>query len=137
MTILKKTVGDNKKAWDSNIKYVVWEDRITKKNSTGKSPFELVYGLTTTLLISMQIPIFRLLSEYGTERLEMEQRIHQIIELDEARRASLDQSLRHQESMKGTFDKSAKPRSFQVGDTILLWDKRSKKLGKHGKFDSL
>ena len=76
MTILKKTFGDNKRAWDSKIKYVVWADRITKKNSNGKSPFELVYGLTATLPISMQIPIFILLSEYGTERLEVEQRIH-------------------------------------------------------------
>ena len=68
MTILKKTVGDNKRAWDSKIKYVVWADRITKKNSTGKSPFELVYGFTATLPVSMQILIFRMLSEYGTEQ---------------------------------------------------------------------
>ena len=67
MTILKKTVGDNKRSWDSKIKYAVWADRITKKNSTGKSAFELVYGLTATLLVSMQISIFRILSEYGTE----------------------------------------------------------------------
>ena len=67
----------------------------------------------------------------------MEQRINQIIELDESRRASLDQSLRHQESMKGTFDKLARPRAFQIGDTLLLWDKRREKAGKHGKFDSL
>ena len=67
----------------------------------------------------------------------MEQRINQIIELDESRRAALDQSLRHQESMKGTFDKSAKPRSFQIGDIVLLWDKRREKPRKHGKFDNL
>ena len=72
MSILKKTVGDNKRSWDSKIKYVVWADRITKKNSTGKSPFELVYGLTATLPVSMQILIFRMLSEYGTEQEEME-----------------------------------------------------------------
>ena len=67
----------------------------------------------------------------------MEKRINQIIELDESRRVSLDHSLRHQESMKGTFDKSARPRSFQIGDTVLLWDKRREKSGKHGKFDNL
>ena len=137
MTILKKTVGDNKRSWDSKIKYAMWADRITKKNSTGKSPFELVYGLTATLPISMQISIFRLLSDYDSERLEMEDNIHQIIELDEARRVALDQSLRHQESMRGTFDKSARQRTFQIGDTVLLWDKRREKPGKHGKFDSL
>ena len=84
MSILKKTVGDNKRSWDSKIKYAVWADRITKKNSTGKSPFELVYGLTVTLPVSMQIPIFKMLSEYGTEQAEMEQRINQIVELDES-----------------------------------------------------
>ena len=67
MTILKKIVGDNKTSWDNKIKYAVWEDRITKNNSTGESPFELVYGLTATLSVSMQISIFRMLSEYGTE----------------------------------------------------------------------
>jgi hypothetical protein len=50
MTILKKTVGDNKKSWDSKIKYALWDDRITKKDSTRKSPFELVYGMEVTLL---------------------------------------------------------------------------------------
>ena len=78
-----------------------------------------------------------MISEYGTVREKMEQRINQIIELDKSTRAALDQVLRHQESVKGTFDKSAKPRPFKVGDTVLLRDKRREKSGKHGKFDSL
>ena len=57
--------------------------------------------------------------------------------MDESKRAALDQALRHQESVKGTFDKSAKSRPFKVGNTVLLWDKRREKSGKHGKFDSL
>ena len=32
---------------------------------------------------------------------------------------------------------SLRPRSFQVGDTVLRWDKRREKPGKHGKLDSL
>jgi transposase InsO family protein len=34
MTILKKTVGDNKRSWDNKIKFALWADRITKKSST-------------------------------------------------------------------------------------------------------
>ena len=52
MTILKKTMSDNKRAWDSKIKYAIRADRITK-NSTGKSPFELVYGLTAIFAVNM------------------------------------------------------------------------------------
>jgi hypothetical protein len=44
MTIIKKMVGDNMKIQDSKIKYALWDDRITK-DSTRKSPFELVYEM--------------------------------------------------------------------------------------------
>jgi transposase InsO family protein len=59
MTIFKKIVGDNKKSWDSKIKYALWVDRITKKYSIGKSPFELVYGMEVTLPVHLKIPIYR------------------------------------------------------------------------------
>jgi transposase InsO family protein len=45
MNIMKKIVGENKKSWDGKIKYALWEDRTTVKTSTGKTPFELVYGM--------------------------------------------------------------------------------------------
>ena len=67
-----KIVGNNKRAWDSKIKYALWADRITKKNSIGKSPFKLVYSLTATLRVSMQIPVFRMISEYDSKGEEME-----------------------------------------------------------------
>ena len=57
MTIVKKIVGDNKKAWDSKIKFALWTDRITKKNATGKSPFKLVYGMDVTFPIQIQVQI--------------------------------------------------------------------------------
>jgi hypothetical protein len=57
MNILKKVAGENKKSWDSKIKYAVWVDRITTKMSTGKTPFELVYGLEEKLPVNLQIPI--------------------------------------------------------------------------------
>ena len=51
MTILKKTIGNNKKSWDGKIKYALWANRINKKSATEKTPFELVYGLTVSLPI--------------------------------------------------------------------------------------
>ena len=60
-----------------------------------------------------------------------------MIELDESIRDSLDHSIKNSDKVKRAFDKSTRPGSFQVGDTILRWDKRREKLGKHGKLDSL
>ena len=137
MTIIKKTVGDNKKAWDSKIKYALWVDQITKKRSTGKSPFELVYGLDVTLPIHLKLPMYRLLQNFSSDQDAIQNRVNQLIELDKNRRKSLDQSIRNSNKIKRTFDKSTRPGSFQVGDTVLLWDKRREKPGKHGKFDIL
>ena len=58
MTIIKKIVGDNKKAWDSKIKFSLWANRITKKISTERSPFELVYGLYVTLMVHLKLPMY-------------------------------------------------------------------------------
>ena len=60
-----------------------------------------------------------------------------MIELDESRINSLDQSIRNSDKVNRTFDRSTRLGSFQVGDTVLHWDKRREKPGKHEKFDSL
>jgi hypothetical protein len=137
MTIVKKIVGENKRSWDSKIKYALWADRITKKAATGKIPFELVYGLDVRLSVHLKLPAYGLLQDFSTEKDAVQNRINQMIELDENRRRAYDQSCRNQEKIKRAFDKSARQRDFIVGDTVLLWDKGKEKLGKHGKFDNL
>lgn len=137
MTIIKKSVGDNKKSWDSKIKFALWANRITKKSATGKSPFELVYGLDVTLPIHLKLSVYQLLQDFSSNQDMVQNRINQLIELDESRRKALDKTIENQEKLKRSFDKSTKPRPFKIGDTVLLWDKRRQKPGKHGKFDSL
>jgi hypothetical protein len=57
MNIIKKFIGENKRSWDRKIKYSLWEDRITTKTSTGRTPFEIVYGLKAKLPLDLQFPI--------------------------------------------------------------------------------
>ena len=137
MNILKKVVGENKKSWDSKIKYAVWADRITTKTSTRKTPFELVYGLEAKLPVNLKIPILRFAQQYTTDAEAIQGRINQLIELDETRRSALGKMKRNQEKIKNTFDHKAKERDFAEGDLLLLQDKRKEKPGMHKKFDSL
>ena len=123
MTILKKIVGSNKKSWDSKIKYTLWVNRITKKSATGKTPFELVYVSTITLPIYLQLPVYQMLQEYGLEEDAMPNIITQLTELEVSQRNSLEISIKNQDKVKRTFDKSTKPRAFQIGDIVLLWEK--------------
>jgi hypothetical protein len=94
MTILKKTVGDNKRSWDNKINFALWADRITKKSSIGKSPFELVYGLDVTLPVHLKLPVYQFVHKYGLDEDFHQNRIDQIIELDENKRKALDQSIK-------------------------------------------
>lgn len=58
ITIIKKTMGDNKKSWESKIKHALWANKITKKEATGKRPFALIYGIEVTLPIHLKISIY-------------------------------------------------------------------------------
>ena len=120
MTIVKKIVGDNKRSWDSKIKFALWTDRITKKGSTRKSPFELVYGLDVTLPVHLKLPMYQLLQAFSTNQNAVQNRMNQLIELDENKRKAFDHSLKNQDKVKKAFDKSYRERDFQVGDTVLL-----------------
>lgn len=44
LKIIRRTLELNKRKWGEQLKFAVWDDRITAKIATGKSPFELVYG---------------------------------------------------------------------------------------------
>ena len=78
-----------------------------------------------------------MIQEYGLEEDAMPNRINQLIELYESRRNALDRSIINQENVKRKFGESTKLRAFQIGDIVLLWDKRREKPCKHGKFDSI
>jgi hypothetical protein len=67
MNILKKTVGDNKRSRDNKIKFALWVDKIIKKSSTGKIPFELVYGLDATLLVHLKLLVYQFVQKYGID----------------------------------------------------------------------
>ena len=43
--IIKKMLEENKRSWDTNLKYALWEEIISTKKSIGTSLFQLVYGI--------------------------------------------------------------------------------------------
>jgi hypothetical protein len=108
MTIVKKIIGENKRSWDSKIKYALWADRIKKKATIGKIPFELVYGLDIRFPVHINLPAYGLLQYFSTEKDAVHNRINRMIELDENKRKAYDWNCRNQEKVKREFDKSAR-----------------------------
>jgi transposase InsO family protein len=79
MNIVKKTIGQNKKSWDSKIKYALWANCITTKNSTRKIPFELVYGFEARLPINLQIPALQIAQQFSTDKEALQGRIDHLV----------------------------------------------------------
>jgi hypothetical protein len=57
--IIKRLLEDNKKPWNSKLKFALWADRVTTKRSIGISPFQLVYGAEAVLPSQLAIPIVK------------------------------------------------------------------------------
>jgi hypothetical protein len=73
--IINKLLEDNKKEWDSKMKFSLWDDRVTKKRSLGLSPFHLVYGVEAIFPTQLAFPMEKFLQDYQGEPDDMVRRI--------------------------------------------------------------
>jgi transposase InsO family protein len=62
INIIKRLLEDNKKAWDSKLKFSLWADRVTTKRSLGISPFQIVYGFEVVFLSHLALPMEKFFS---------------------------------------------------------------------------
>ena len=76
--IIKKLLEDNKKNWDSKLKYALWADRVTIKRSIGNSLFKLVYGTEAVFPIQLILPVEKFLQEKQDEEEYMAKRINDL-----------------------------------------------------------
>jgi hypothetical protein len=67
----------------------------------------------------------------------MIRRIHQLVEIQQAREWAMDRIHDHQQRIKQVFNKKSKKEWFQIGDLVLKWDAPKKDKGKHDKFEAL
>ena len=133
--IINKLLEENKRAWNTKLKYSLWEDKISTKRDIGMSPFQLVYGAGIIFLVSLGLRVMKLFQEQDEELNHMQRRINQLIELHQMIERQYDRVHVHQEKMKKTFDRKIKEGDFQINDLVLIWNAR--KEDKHGNFDYL
>ncbi|XP_021761171.1 uncharacterized protein LOC110726003 [Chenopodium quinoa] len=60
LTDLQKKLEEYKVLWADLVPEVLWANRITEKESTGKSPFTLAYGAEAVVPVEVQIPSLRI-----------------------------------------------------------------------------
>eukprot|EP00253_Pinus_taeda_P024213 PITA_24213 len=120
--IIKKLLEDNKRNWDSKLKFALWADRVTTKKSTWNSPFKLVYGTEAIFPIQLTLPVAKFLQEEWNEENDMAKRISDFAKVNQIRDQLVEKSVAHQKRIKEAFDRKEKMDSFQFGDLVLKWD---------------
>eukprot|EP00253_Pinus_taeda_P010386 PITA_10386 len=125
--IMTKTVQLNRRDWYEKLKDALWAYRITWKNTTGFSPYQLVYGKEALLPIEFQIQTYRLAVELGLDLTEtQQQRIMELNQLDEHHQQAIEHTTLVQQQRMKWHDRYIKIKKFHKGDWALLFDSKFK-----------
>ena len=119
-SMIRKLVAENPRQWDRMVPAVLFAYREVPQESTGFSPFELLYGRT------VRGPMSVLRNQWTKEESGSENRVsnayvlelrNRIAETCEIARKSLEKESTRQ---KRHFDLKTKKREFKPGDRVLL-----------------
>ena len=138
LKIIKRTLDDNKKAWDSKLQFAIWADRVTVKKAIGVATFDLVNGIQDRIPQNSMTGLYNYIQIYDDEIIDdMHQRIDELAGLVETRKEASVRSMKLQLQTKNLYDRRTVIKKFQPEDLVLMWNARLQDKGKHGKFDPI
>ena len=114
----------------------LWTYRTTVKTTTSFSPYQLVHGVESVLLVECKIPSLKLSIEILLDTFALEECLVHLEQLDEQCRDALVSLEVNKHWIKVQYDKSVHSRKFSEGDLVLLWDQAKEPLGA-GKFNPM
>ena len=79
----------------------------------------------------------RFLQEKDVEPNATQRRTNELINVQQTKEKSFNNSQMHQDRIKKAFDKHTKVDDFKLGDLVLKWNAMNEDRGKHGKFDHM
>ena len=127
--MLAKTAEQNGKNWDKKLPFVLFAYRSTTQESTGESPFRLLYGQDPKLPTedALSCSVDRTQVDLDCYNVQVRSNLVEAWKLGQERikKAQLHQKRQH--------DKSVRHNKFSEGDAVFLYDP-SLKTGKAYKF---
>ncbi|KAI5349072.1 hypothetical protein L3X38_001959 [Prunus dulcis] len=110
--------------------------KTTIRNSTGCTPYNLVFGSEPVLPLEVQLPSLRVALQLTNPDENANVRLAELEALDEKRLAAQQRLEIYQAQMAGAFNKKVNFRSFSIGDLVLTVRRPfviTRKM--HGKFE--
>jgi hypothetical protein len=108
-TILQKPVSQSKSDWHLMLYPALWAYRTSVKTSIGFSPFQLVYGMDSILLIEYEIPSLKLVIELLLDTSDLEECLMNLERLDEQHRDASMTIEANKRCVKVQYDRSFYP----------------------------
>ena len=91
--ILTNTVHLHRRYWEKRLPKALWAYRTTWRNTTGHTPYELVYGKQVLFPIEFQIKTFNMVVQLGLDLSKAQKhRLEQLNELDEIRQDAVQRT---------------------------------------------
>ena len=138
LKFIKRTLDDNKKAWDSKLQFAIWADKVTIKKAIGVAPFDLVYGIQARMPQNKLLGLYNHIQLYDEDITgDMQERLDELVGLTEIRKEALIKNQKLQFQIKTLYDRRKITKKFQNGDLVLMWNAKIEDKGKHGKFDPI
>eukprot|EP00253_Pinus_taeda_P014563 PITA_14563 len=123
--ILTKTVKENRRDWFQRLSEALWAYRTTWRNTTGFSPYELVYGKSVAFPVEFEIKTLRTALVVNLDLTDAQTaRLQQLQELDEKRLYAIHQTTMIQQQRTRWHDKTIKHKQFRKGNCALLCNSR-------------
>ena len=122
--VLNKLVAAHKTDWDLKLPSAVHAYNTSKKRTTGRNPYFLVFGQVVVHRIELDIEIHRIIAARTRDRIEdLNARLIAIEDLEEAQNAALDRTAEVQTKRKEEFDfKLPDDYGITPGGLVLLYD---------------
>jgi hypothetical protein len=125
--ILTKTVKESRKDWSYKLLEALWAYRTTWRNTTGFSPYELVYGKSVFFPVEFEIKTLRTALAVNLDLIDAQTvMLQQLNELEEKRLDVIQQTTIIQQQRSQWHEKNIKNKQFQKGNWALLYDSRFK-----------
>lgn len=100
----------------------LWVYQTMVRNTTGFTPFQLVYGLEAILPIQCEISSLKLAIDLLPDTSNEEAQFLELIHLDESCREASFANEEHKKRIKAQYDHNDKPHIFSEGDLVFFYD---------------
>ncbi|XP_072069454.1 uncharacterized protein [Arachis hypogaea] len=131
MEAIKKKLDNAKGEWAELIPEVLWSYNTTIHNTTGETPFKLVYGSEALIPIEVGLPTLR--AELYDEQQNQRARSAELDLAEEDREIAAIKQRAQKRIMERKYNRKVIPRIFNKGDLVLRRTEEARRPPAHGK----